>query len=161
MTEFVRFVQRHPDASDTWAVFGALDEEKLQRLHAIDTDLWESLIPPYCAWAMGSFDFNFCDVLVRRLEEVFNLGSLDAKAASALAIAELGASHNRWHVMGRLFLLCGPALDERVARRIAIEIGVEGKEDQFRSCAARITKTIEEYHPLIAQALRESADRGR
>lgn len=86
-----------------------LDEEKLQRLHAIDTDLWESLIPPYCAWAMGSFDFNFCDVLVRRLEEVFNLGSLDAKAASALAIAELGASHNRWHVMGRLFLLCGPA----------------------------------------------------
>lgn len=46
-------------------------------------------------------------------------------------------------------------LDDVVARRIAIEIRVEEEQKQFISCAKRLLLSIDNYHPQIAEVLRE------
>jgi hypothetical protein len=153
--EFVRFLRKADDARlEVWAVFRKLDEETFHVLHAKDAELWEAIAASYCERTRDSFDFAYCDVIVRRLEVIFELGSLPAKAAAAVAAAFLGTSHNRWFVMGRLLQLCGPSLDDAIAERIAIEIEVEEAQEDFVASASSIRHSVEEYHPRIVQRLR-------
>jgi eukaryotic-like serine/threonine-protein kinase len=91
--------------------------------------------------------------VVGRLECIFEIGSLERKATAALATAELRVSHNRWYVMRRLMAICGPSLDEIVAKRIAIEIIVEEAQYRFTATAAGIGMTVSSLHPLIAEVL--------
>lgn len=152
--DLARYVHRHEDIADLWLVFEALDEETLQSLFNIDSDYWESIALAYCQWAFeSSFNFEYCDVVVGRLECIFELGTLDCKAAAALATAELAVTHNRWFVMRRLMGMCGPSLDEKIANRIAIEIIVEEAQYRFTASAAGIGKSASDFHPLIAEAL--------
>ena len=56
--------------------------------------------------------------------------------------------------MGRVFKMCGPTLDESVARRIAIEIKARDCKHDFSVCAAVIRKKLHDYHSRIAEALK-------
>jgi eukaryotic-like serine/threonine-protein kinase len=92
--EFVRFIERPADIHDQWAVFAAMDSDKLVELFNRDTDTFETIASPYCEWASsGGFQWEYCDVLVRRLETLFEHGSLDTKSVAALAAASLGRRH--------------------------------------------------------------------
>jgi len=156
LKDLVRSVRRADDDTDRANVLDALDEEKLDVLYEKDPDVWEELARHYCQWvAGGSFDFEYCDVLVRRLERIFALASVGVRALAALAAAELGRSHNRWFVMRRLMGMCGPKLDEKVAERIAIEIVAEKAQYAFVYCARRIDRSFGDYHPAIAEVLKE------
>ena len=142
------------DATDRWNVLTAIDEEKMTTLHALDPDLWEELARLYCTWVTDrGFDYEYCDVLIRRLERVFALGGIAVKAVVALAAADLGRGHNRWLVMRRLMALCGKDLDPKVAERIAIEIVAEEAQYDFLRCARAIGRQRDEYHPAIAEVL--------
>ncbi len=154
LREFSRYLQAS-DVNELRPVCEVLDEERLRRLFNLDADVWESIALRYCDWAFKSgFNFEYCDVVVGRLECIFELGSLDCKAAAALSAAELGRSHNRWYVMKRLFEMCSHSLDSRVARRIAIEIDIEGlAKRNFLRCAEGLGRTVKEFHPLIARVL--------
>lgn len=147
---------RKMSANDHANVLDALDEERLAALHAADPDGWEELAREYCGRVSGhGFEFEHCDVLIRRIEKIFELGSVTMKAAAALAAAELAYSHNRWFVMRRVLTMCGPGLDENVAERVAIEIVAERKQYAFAVCASRISHVIKDYHPAIADVLAE------
>jgi len=147
---------RKMSANDHANVLEALDEERLAALHPADPDAWEELAREYCAWVSGhGFEFEHCDVLIRRIEKIFELGSVTMKAAAALAAAELAYSHNRWFVMRRVMTMCGPGLDENVAERVAIEIVAERKQYAFSVCASRISHVIKDYHPAVAEVLAE------
>lgn len=153
--DFVRYAREQQGTTDLWLVLKAIDEEKLRALQSVDSDMWEDLALAYCDWILRSaFSFEYCDVLVGRLECIFEIGALGTKAAAALAAAELGVSHNRWYVMRRLMAMCGKSLDGAVAKRVAIEIAVEESEDNFRESAARIERTVDDYHSAIAERLR-------
>ena len=151
---FNRFLVRDASRADKGAVCVELDEERLSAIHSLDVDLWYTVALIYCEWAKGSFDFSYCDVVIGRLESIFALGNLECKAAAAIAAAELGADHNRWHVMGRILSMCGPEISDSLADRIAIEIMAEEAQSNFRSCAERISQTVEDYHPRIAHVLK-------
>jgi len=156
---FNRFMAREATSDDQTAVCLALDEERLASIHEIDPDLWHTVAFVYCEWAQGSFDFSYCDVVAARLERIFALGSLECKAAVVLATAKLGESHNRWFVMECLFRMCGSVVGDRLAERIAIEIIAEEAQDNFSRCAEGIGLTIDDYHPRIAQVLRQEGRR--
>lgn len=160
---FIRAVRDLESSEDKWTVFTALDEDKILMLHVTDAEHWETLASMYCEWAASQgFEFEYCDVLARRLEQIFVLASVSLKAQAALAAAELGRSHNRWFVMRRLMAMCGPQLDAKVAERIAIEIVVEEAQYNFLRCSVVIGRGYGEYHPAIAQALDEyQQERGR
>jgi serine/threonine protein kinase len=156
--DFGRFIRASEDeGGPLWSVFYQLDEDTLRTLHSKDTELWSTVAMAYADWARGSFPFAYCDVVVKRLEAVFELGNLQEKAAAAISAATLGRDHNRWFVMGRVLQICGPTLDSSAAERIAIEIEVEECHDSFVECAESIRQSIDSYHPVIAERLRRAA----
>jgi eukaryotic-like serine/threonine-protein kinase len=139
--------------NDVWPVYAALSEDVFQVLHAVDAERWTELAKLYCAWARGGFDFDYCDVVVRRLQQLFRLGSISVRAEAALAAAELGRSHNRWFVMWRVIEMCGKGIDEPTAQRLVIEILASEAQGNLIACAEVIGNTIEVYHPKIAALL--------
>lgn len=151
--EFARFLRPSGEPETRERVLRALDEHRLRQLNKLDPDTWSAIALHVCEWCQGNFAFEYCDVLVRRLEAIFDLGELECKAAAMIAAATLGGSHNRYFVMRRLLAMCGPGLDERLATRIAIEIRAGEAEENFRASARAIGKTIGEFHPKIADVL--------
>ena len=113
-------------------IYARLDDDTLTRLNDIDAERWQALAISYTDWVEhAGFDFAYCDVLIRRLETIFHLGTIDTKARAVLAAASLGSSHNRWYVMRRLLTLCGATLDDRLAQRISIDIVAAEAQDAF------------------------------
>lgn len=151
---FVRFLTYSANSEDRYAVLIEVDESVLDKIYNIDQDIIKSLSILYCEWVEHTgFQWDYCDVVVRRLEKIFELGDIELKAMSALAAAELGKSHNRWFVMRRLMNMCGKSLDDTVARRIAIEINAREVESNFIRCAAVIQQDANMYHTKIAEQL--------
>jgi serine/threonine protein kinase len=154
--EFVRFLRRAEDEHLVMSsIFSSLDEDAIRALHANDASLWAAVAAAYSDYSRSSFGFAYCDVVVGRLEAIFELGDLQAKASAAVSVAILGRSHNRWFVMGRLLKMCGPSLDEVVAERIAIEIEVDEAQGDFVHCAVMISQPVSAYHARIAERLKE------
>lgn len=153
LESFARFIKATQEQSDLWVLCEALDEDILNGLYEIEPELWQIVALAYCEWAHGSFDFNYCDVIINRLEIIFKLGNLDSKSAAAIAGAILGYLHNRWFVMRRVIRMCGSNLEDLVAQRIAIEIRVEEVHRNFIYCATRSEHSISDYHPQIVEVL--------
>jgi hypothetical protein len=154
LEEFVRFLRKAEDGGEPiWNVFSELNEDVLRLFQDKDAELWPAIAHAYTQYARRPFDFAYCDVIVRRLEAIFELGDLSLKAAAAIAAADLGRAHNRWFVMGRVLSLCGPTLAADVAERVGIEIEVEEARDDFIICAESIGRSPLDYHHRIAARL--------
>ena len=151
---FARYISQNADSSDLYVIFSAMDEEALAALLIIDADIWKFTALQYSEWAeVTSFNFEYCDVLIKRLEQVFLAGDLECKGAVALAAAQMARTHNRWYVMGYVLRLCGPTLDDNEAQRIAIEIRAADAGENFIRCADGIGQKTDAYHPKIAAVL--------
>jgi len=154
--KFVRFVFTLDNDKERSAIFRAVTEETFEAINKLDGDFFKTVANKYCEWIEErEFDFDYCDVLIQRVETIFRLGDAETKANAALAAARLGRSHNRWFVMGRLVRMCGNSLDDAVARRIAIEVKARAAEEDFIRCAAVIRHEVQDYHPKIAAALKQ------
>jgi len=148
---FLRSVQ---SSSDVWTVNAAMTEEVLEALKALDEQLWIEVAAAYCKWARTPhFDFGYCDVVIGRLQRIFELGDITQKAEVVLAGAVLGESHNRWTVMKKVVRMCDASIDNQIAKRIALEIRVEDAQQIFRRCVLAINLSIAAYHPVIAGVL--------
>lgn len=151
---FARFLSHASASEDKYAVYSAMDEDAINLAFTLDEGLWKFVALQYCEWVEGTgFSFEYCDVLAKRLELVFQLGDLECKAAAVLAAATLAESHNRWYVMGYVVKLCGPTLEDNEAQRIAIEIKAADAVYKFRRCVVGISRSITDYHPRIAAVL--------
>jgi eukaryotic-like serine/threonine-protein kinase len=159
MEEFAAFVREEKmegPLAHEWLIFSELTEERLRALHDKDADVWSQIAIAYCDWAgaRNAFTFAYCDVVVDRLGAIYTLGTLEEQAAAATAAAILGASHHRYFVMDRVLAMGGPGVVPVLAERIALEVSANALEEEFRNCAEVRNRTIDEYHPLIAQAIR-------
>lgn len=149
------YISNDANSSDKHALFKALDEDVLTYLAAISPDSWKYIALEYSDWVLAaSFSYEYCDVVVKRLEYFFSVGDLECKGAAALAAARMAYTHNRWYVMGCVLKLCGATLEEAEAQRIAIEIRAADAAADFVACAERIGRPISDYHPHIAEALK-------
>ena len=81
------------DLAPLWSLFKKIDEETLRWLFKYDADIAKAVALRYCEWSYASFDFEYCDVVIRRLEVVFAEGDLETQSTAAIAAAHLG----RWH----------------------------------------------------------------
>ena len=149
--QFVRVAASSENAADI--LFDHLDIQHIKALILIDLNAWEKLALAYCEWTNKGFDFSVCDVVANRLETIASIGPRGTRASAILATAKLGSSHNRWYVMQRLLIMCGPKLDTETAQRVAIEIKINELEKTFRSCASSISEQITAFHPAIAAVL--------
>lgn len=158
VTSFARDLSHLSDFNDKYAILSLIDESVIDTLHKINQESWKNIAIEYCNWAEGGFEFSYCDVIIGRLERIFELGDFEVKACAASAAAELGQSHNRWYVMRQLVRFCGPGLDDQVANRIAIEIQARELETQFEVSARGAGGDIDRYHPAIAATLTKAPE---
>jgi eukaryotic-like serine/threonine-protein kinase len=156
VADFARTLVRLDAFADEYTIYRAIDDDVLRSIHKTNAEAWKVIACAYCEWAEGGFDFSYCDVVVQRLEVIFDLGDLETKAYAAAATAELGASHNRWHVMWKLLRMCGHDAEASIANRIALEVRAREAQPAFCKCVDRIGRQIDAYHPLIAGVLEES-----
>lgn len=136
------------------ALFSALTTAQLEQLAAEAPDLLASLGRDYAKYAQdGSFPFDYCDVIATRAEVFYNRGELDLKAAIAIAMLELGTSHNRWFVERKFVQMAGPSISDELAARIATEIDVQ--KYHFSYAIARLERSISvsrsALHPLLSE----------
>lgn len=151
---FVRYITRIANEDDQVLLFRAVGDDQLAELFNVDVDLWHSLSIWYCDHIHGrGFEWEYCDVIIRRLDTIYALGSFDCKAAAVLAAARLGSSHNRWFVMRRLIVMCGLNIDNKLAERLSIEIIASETQQDFLKCVEQVNSSLAAYHPKIQKVL--------
>ncbi|NDV61656.1 serine/threonine protein kinase [Puniceicoccales bacterium CK1056] len=151
--DFVYFINKDFDLNSENPFLKEIDEDALESAKNISDEIFSALAECICNWAHGTFIFAYCDVLAMKLVKIFDLGELDTKSYAVLALAALGSSHNRWFVMERLLRITGHSLEDDIAERIAMEISIEERSHDFQACAERISRTINHYHPQIAETI--------
>lgn len=154
VADFAAFIRRQPHAFDVHQVFRELDESALQAIYEAQPDRWREIVSHFCDWVgRTSHGFSFCDLLARRLIIIIEMGDITAKAHAILAAAAMAAEHNRWYVMNIVLELCGPAMDDNLAHRVAVEIRIGQLHRHFQSCAGQLAGTA--YHDRIKAVLAE------
>jgi hypothetical protein len=92
-------------------------------------------------------------VIATRADVFYKRGELDLKAVIALAILELGTSHNRWFVERKFLQMAGPSISDELAERIATEIDVQ--KYNFSSAVNHLEHSItisrDDLHPVLAK----------
>jgi len=156
LDEFIKYLGSiDHDTEEADIICRHIDEDTLEFLLGIDPHSWEYIANYYIEWSSNVFSFAYCDVIVMRLIAIFDLGSPNIKAASIMAIARLGHSHNRWFVMQQLLNIASPRLDDNIAVRVSIDIKVNDAQDDFIKSAERINHSLNAFHPRIYQAIQE------
>lgn len=154
----VGFVEDHEGQPDAVAVLARLQFDQIVNLCGNWPDLADRLALPYAQWVYSTpFNFDRCDSLANILEIFVAHCSFEAKSDALMAMLELGTSHNRWYVERKLFTLCGPAMDEALAKRVAIEFRAAG-EKVCRSIShleMSISVSRSGLHPVLQQTLAE------
>lgn len=134
-------------------------------LHHIDSifksspDMFQGLGELYAEFAVSSaFDFDYCDVISDKAQVFFNLGDLALKAKTALAMLELGTSHNRWSVERQFMQMAGHNCEPALASRIKMEVVAQGFpfEQRMRHVERSISVTVDQLHPILQALLPEN-----
>lgn len=105
----------------------------------------------------NGFDFSFCDTLAGRIECFMKIIEIDVLVEAAFALLYLGTSHNRWYVEFKAVKYFKGDIEERLLKRILMEIRVEGS----RFCTAinhlfySINYSLEVLHPEIQRTIKE------
>ena len=154
----VGYVEDHEGQPDAVGVLARLQFDQIVNLCGNWPDLADRLALPYAQWVYGTpFNFDRCDSLANILEIFVAHCSFEAKSDALMAMLELGTSHNRWYVERRLFSLCGPSMDEALAKRVAIEFRAAG-DKACRSIShleSSIGVSRTGLHPVLQQTLAE------
>ena len=153
LESFIHFLCQDASAEDKEAIFTGIEDDALRILVSLPLEFSAPFAHEYCRWTDKSHVFSYCDVVVERLKIIFEAGDTETKAISAIYMAKLGSSHNRWFVMKQLIGCCGDKLRNETASRIAIEIQVEGVQREFLRCADAISSPLTAYHPKIHEVL--------
>ncbi|KLK89779.1 hypothetical protein AA309_29540 [Microvirga vignae] len=156
--ELVELVEDEFGSNDARAILVSIGLDHASDLLSRHLDLGDRLGQIYARWVHGSsFGFERCDALANVLEVFVKGGSFETKVDCLMAMLELGTSHNRWYVERKFFQLCGPSMDESLARRLGVE---------FRAAGLELCRTIAhaewsiqvnraQLHPVLAQILEE------
>ncbi|MGE0083888.1 MAG: serine/threonine-protein kinase [Desulfococcaceae bacterium] len=153
VSEFVEYLRSEPYDEDT--LLDELRPAAIRSIHDADNGGWSDICWKYCRRAHASFLFDFCDVIVKGLQTFYELGGVAIRSLVVHATAELGSSHNRWHVMRQLCTMAGSKIDEALAQRIILDAKLSENEGRCRmnlnTCAIQINVTVQSmYHPRIA-----------
>ena len=131
----------------------------LQHLHSIyqsSSDMFQGLGEIYADFAAtGVFDFDYCDVISDKAEVFFQLGDLSLKAKIALAMLDLGTSHNRWVVELQFIRMAGHDCDPALAERIKIEVRASGIPfaQRMQQLYHSISVLPDRVHPILHELL--------
>ncbi len=139
-------------------ILRSLSLNHIHSIHKSSPDMFSALGHFYASFADSTgFGFDYCDVVSDKAEVFFDLGDVNLKASIALAMLELGTSHNRWRVERQFMRMAGPDCDPVLANRIRIEALARNFpfNSRIRHVVRSIGISIDMLHPIL-QTLIES-----
>jgi len=149
---------------DSWSsreghmVLQKLTGERLGEFCNADMDGAARIGSVVAQWVSNSgFDFDFCDALAQRLRLLVEQMPYDVKAECLLALLELGTTHNRWYVERTFTSLCGPDMEEGLAKRLAVEFRADSRRicGRISQLERSISVSRNSLHPALVQTLAE------
>ena len=120
-----------------------LEEISLDHIALINQDKNQSafIAKVYCQYVRSSgFSWDFCDTLANRVTAFMEQGSVDILAEGTFALLYLGTNHNRWYVERKAAKYLSGDIEERLLKRICMEIRVDG--DKFCSAIKHLFYSI-------------------
>ena len=137
-------------------IMRALSLGHIRSIFDSSPDMFHGLGEIYADFAVSAaFDFDYCDIISDKAEVFFGLGSIASKARIALAMLQLGTSHNRWRVERQFMRMAGHDCDPAVADRIKMEIIANGFPFKARMdhIEGSIGVTADQLHPTLFELL--------
>ncbi|WGI76003.1 serine/threonine-protein kinase [Sinorhizobium meliloti] len=131
----------------------------IESLFKSSPDMFDGLGELYADFAVSeSFDFDYCDVISDKADLFFNLGDLSLKAKMALAMLQLGTSHNRWRVERQFMRMVGPDCDPALAERVKMEVIARDIPfaRRMRHVEISIDVTADQLHPILHELAAEA-----
>lgn len=151
---FIFYLKRN--GSFLSVIFGGITEDALNTLKSINDNLFDDFSILYLKWIYdASFQFDYCDVVVNNIFWIYsNTKDIEVKSNCVISAAELGKSHNRWYVMRYVIKMAGVSIDDNLAFRIGMDIGIENRnKNNFIQCVKIIGLSVDSYHELIKDSL--------
>jgi len=125
----------------------SMDLMKSLRLRREDS--FRTLIERYDGHVSGGLDFGYCDIVADFYSDlIVTFPDIDLFRKLFARLLEMGASHNRWHVMGVVFSICSTASLEHVP-----VIAAAITADPWSSERTFIDRDVIELAPEIQAAL--------
>ena len=141
-------------------IIRAISGDQIEALYELVPDMFHGLGELYAKFATShNFQFEYCDIISDKAEIFYNYGDLQLKAKIALAMLELGTSHNRWRVEHQFMKMVGRDIDDALADRIKIEIEVQGVDfvRYIEHVEGSISASRDELHPKLRKYLKKLA----
>jgi hypothetical protein len=154
--ELVEFLEDHTTSTDAKALLMKLSLDRLREVCATFPEYSARLGTVFAQWVASSgFNFDACDGIANRLQLFVETCSLTVKTECLMAMLMMGTSHNRWYVERKFLNLCGPNMDESLAKRLAIEFRTA--EDEVCMSIAHLERSIgvsrTSLHPVLIETL--------
>lgn len=157
-TRLAEFLDNEATGEERGATLLRLSAERILEVCAVSPACADRIAIVFATWVYeSSFGFEYCDGLANRIESFVDHCNFEAKSDCLLAMLELGTSHNRWYVERKFYRLCGPDMDDNLAKRLAVQFRI-GEGDVCRNIdklESSISVSRNGLHPLLVAALAE------
>ena len=140
-------------------ILRALSLQHIRALHEAAPDMFHGLGEIYAKFAKSrAFNFDYCDVISDKAQIFYDLGDLRLKAEIAIAMLDLGTSHNRWRVEWQFMRMAGAEIEDALAERIKIELQVQNVQfiRQIQHLQGSIDVSRKGLHPILQECLEGS-----
>lgn len=155
--KLAEYMDSSATASDISAICGQMTADRIQAVCLSETDAAKRIGMVFADWVCQTdFNFDLCDAIANRVETFYDNGDLELKAECLIALLEMGTSHNRWYVERKFARLCGPSLDDRLAKRLIVRFHILGKKSLCSSIShleTSIKCSRTNLHPRLTEAL--------
>jgi serine/threonine protein kinase len=150
------FLEHTATSIDLAAICGKLSTDRISTLCAVAPVASNRIGVIFAHWVGGAaFNFEYCDALANRLEEFYNQTNYETKAECLMAMLAMGTSHNRWFVERKFAYLCGPSMDDNLAKRLAVQFRIAEADvcHQIDHMEGSISFERASLHPVLVKAL--------
>lgn len=140
-------------------IMRALSLNHIKSILTSSPDMFHGLGELYADYAVsGSFDFDYCDIISDKAQVFFDLGDLSLKAKIALAMLELGTSHNRWRLEWQFMRMAGQECEPALAERIRMDVIAKKFpfKARMRHVERSISATADQLHPTLYTLLTDA-----
>lgn len=155
-TRLADFLEGEASSVDVAAICARLGTERIDALCAASPEAGNRIGIILAQWVGSStFNFDYCDALANRLEEFFDRTTFETKVECLMGLLAMGTSHNRWFVERKFERLCGPDMDENLAKRLAVQFRIGDQEvcHQITHLERSISFDRASLHPALVKAL--------
>ncbi|WP_417622937.1 serine/threonine protein kinase [Parasphingorhabdus sp.] len=159
ITQAANFLEDNLDKADGIVLLRKISMNHIEQFQAENLSACKRIGLLYAEWVTeGTFDFDFCDVLVNRLNAFMADDSLELRAECLMAMLKMGTSHNRWYVERTFYGKCKENMEDGLAKRLAVEFRARGKAvcAMIQHLELSISADRSLFHPLIAKAIDET-----